>query len=161
MKALNPCREQLLAAFATSVPETGTAMILFQHPSAPTLLLSRDPATLPQIVPVLLAGSLAGGEEASARLGVALSLAGGEQLPLFQGITDGGGFCGVMAPYLFYRAPEDGCFSATAKKACEKAAEDGLLAAWCIVRCGISYLTKDGKTHRAEDYPDAFKEGRL
>ncbi len=161
MKALNRCREQLLAAFATSVPATGTTMILFQHPDAPNLLLSRAPATLPQIVPVLLACSLTGGEEACVRLGVALSLAGGEQLPLFQGITDGGGFRGVMAPYLFYRAPEDGCFSAAAKKACEKASEDGLLAAWCIVRCGIAYVTKDGKTHRAEDYPDAFKEERL
>ena len=64
MKALNPYREQLLGAFAKSVSEEGTTMIVFTHPNAPTLLLSRNPKTLPQVVPVLLAGSLFGGEEA-------------------------------------------------------------------------------------------------
>lgn len=161
MKALNPYREQLMAAFATSVPETGTTMVLFRHPNAPILLLSRNPATLPQVVPVLLAGCLFGGQEANVRLGVALSLASDGQIPLFQGITDGGEFHGIMAPYLFYRAPENGRFSAAAKKACEEAAEDGLLTDWCLVRCGVSYVTKDGKAHRVEDYPEAFKEERL
>ena len=161
MKALNPYREQLLAAFAKTVPKTGTAAVFFRHPSAPTLLLSRDPATLPQVVPVLVAGSLTGGLAANTQLGVALSLAGDEQIPLFQGISDGAGFHAVMAPYLFYRAPENGCFSAAVKNACQEAAEEGLLTDWCVVRCGISYLTKDGKNHRAEDYPEAFDAERL
>lgn len=161
MKALNPYREQLLGAFAKSVSDEGTTIIVFTHPNAPTLLLSRNPKTLPQVAPVLLAGSLFGGEEANVRLGLALSQANPEWFPLFQCITDGEGFFGVIVPYLFYRAPETGSFSAASKAACEEATESGLLTDWCILQCGISYLTKDGKSHRVENYPQAFEEGRL
>ena len=159
--ALNPYRERLLGSFAQSVSAEGTTMIVCTHPNAPTLLLSRNLRTLPQVVPVLLAGSLFGGEAANVRLGRALSQANSEWFPLFQCVTDGKGFCGVIAPYLFYRAPETGSFSAAAKAACEEVAKTGLLTDWCIVLCGISYLTKDGKSHRVENYPQALKEDRL
>jgi len=161
MKALNPYREQLLGAFAKSVSEEGITMIVFTNPNAPTLLLSRNPRAIPQVVPVLLAGSLFGGEQANVRLGIALSQANSEWFPLFQCVADGEGFFGVIAPYLYYRAPKTGSFSCAATAACEEVAESGLLTDWCIVQCGIGYLTKDGKSHRVENYPQAFEEERL
>ncbi|MEI7864863.1 MAG: hypothetical protein WCI38_05775, partial [Chthoniobacterales bacterium] len=106
----------------------------------------------PQVVPVLLAGSLFGGEEANVRLGIALSQANSEWFPLFQCVTDG---------QVYYRAPRTGSFSRAATAACEEVAESGLLTDWCVVQCGIGYLTKDKKSHRVENYPQAFEEERL
>jgi hypothetical protein len=145
-------------AFEATVPSRGSTLILSGHPQAPSLIMSRDPQQLAQIVPVLLACAPTGDEEASMSLGMALTRAGGHQLPLFQCITDRAGFHGIMAPYLFYRAPAAGSFSAAAATACREVSRAGLIADWCTVRCGISYLTKDGKCHRHEDYPLAFLE---
>lgn len=147
---------KLRAAFEHIVPFHGVTLIHFSHPKAPSLLLTRNPASQPQVVPVLVSGKRAGGELANTELGIELGKAGSGWLPLFQGITDGDGFHGIMAPFLFYRAPADGSFRAAAAAACREASERGLLTSWFIAHCGVSYLTKDGRLHKPEDYPRAF-----
>jgi len=153
---MNNFQQKLISAFEATVPSDGTTLIMFSHPRAPSLLMSRNPESLPQVVPVLLAGTNAGDEESNTQLGVELSLAGHDWLPLFQGITDGAGFRAVMSPMLFYRPAGKGTFPAAARTACRTLEQRGLLAGWCMVRCGIRYLTKDGRFHAAEEYPAAI-----
>ena len=152
----DPFAVKLRTAFEHSVSGSGVTLINFSHPSAPSLLLTRNPATQPQVVPVLIAGTDAGGQWANTELGVELSKAGSEWMPLFQGISDGEGFYGIMAPFLFYRAPAHGTFRAAAEAACQEVSERGLLTSWFFVHCGVNYLTKDGRLHKPEDYPRAF-----
>jgi hypothetical protein len=147
---------KLRAAFEHSISAEGVTLINFSHPNAPSLLMTRNPASQPQVVPVLIAGTRAGGEWANAELGIELSKAGKEWMPLFQGITNGQGFYGIMAPFLFYRAPATGTFRAAAEAACQELSERGLLTSWFFVRCGVSYLTKDGRLHKPTDYPQAL-----
>jgi len=148
----DPFAAKLRAAFEHSVSGSGTTFILFAHPRAPSLLLTRNPVLLPQVVPAVLAGTLFGGEEANTQLGVELSKAGNGWLPLFSSINDGAGFHAVLAPFLFYRAPEHGTFREVARAACEELGERGVLTGWCFVHCGITYLTKDGRFHESKDY---------
>ena len=147
---------KLRAAFEHTVSAGTTRIIFFRNPRAPSLLMTRNPAQLPQVVPVLLAGIAAGGAEANTALGLELGKLGGPWLPLFQGMTGQDGFYGIMFPYLFYRAPQRGTFRQAAEGACRKLDESGLLTGWCLVHCGVSYLTKDGRFHEAKDYPRAL-----
>lgn len=153
----DPFAAKLRDAFEHSVSAKGITFVSFVNPRAPSLLMSRNDGHLPQVVPVLLAGTLLGGEEANTTLGLEISHAGDGWLPLFQGITDGKGFYGVMAPFLFYRAPDHGTFRSAAQSACEDLGERGLLTSWCFVRCGIEYLTKDGRFHVVGDYADVMR----
>jgi len=147
---------KLRAAFEHTVSATGTTFIHFSHPKAPSLLMTRNPLSQPQVVPVLLAGTASGGEGINPLLGIELSKAGNDWMPLFQGITDGEGFFCVMVPFLFYRAPSTGNFPTAAQAACDEVGESGLLVSWCFVRCGVSYQTKDGQLHQSKDYPEAL-----
>lgn len=153
----DPFAAKLRGAFEHTVSEKGTTFVSFMNPRAPSLLMTRNPEFLPQVVPVLLAGTLLGGEEANTSLGLELSTAGSGWLPLFQGMSDGAGFFGIMAPFLFYRAPSQGTFRAAAEAACEELGERGLLTSRCFVRCGIEYLTKDGRFHSVGDYADVMQ----
>ena len=143
---------KLRAMFEHTVSASGTRIIFFRNPRAPSLLMTRNPAQLPHVVPVLLAGTATGGEEANTALGLELSRKGDPWLPLFQGMTDENGFYGIMAPYLFYRAPRRGSFRQAAVEACRELGESGFLTGWCLVHCGVSCLTKDGRFHEAKDY---------
>jgi len=147
---------KLRTAFEHTVSAGTTRIIFFRNPRAPSLLMTRNPAQLPQVVPVLLAGTAAGGAEANTALGLELGKLGGPWLPLFQGMTGQDGFYGIMLPYLFYRAPQRGTFRQAAEGACRKLGESGLITGWCLVHCGVSYLTKDGRFHEAKDYPRAL-----
>ena len=153
----DPFAAKLRGAFEHSVSAKGITFISFMNPRAPSLLLTRNPAHLPQFVPVLLAGTLLGGQETNTSLGLELSTAGDGWLPLFQGMSDGDGFYGIMAPFLYYRAPDRGTFRSAAQAACEDLGERGLLTSWCFVRCGIQYLTKDGRFHSPEEYADVMR----
>ena len=152
----DPFALKLSAAFEHSVSGTGTTLIHFMHPRAPSLLMTRNPVFSPQVVPAVLAGTLFGGEEANTRLGLELSKAGNGWLPLFCNINDGEGFHAVLAPFLFYRAPESGTFREAAENACEELGRRGLLTGACFVRFGITYLTKDGRCHDSKDYHAAL-----
>lgn len=152
----DPFAAKLCGAFEHSVSAKGITFISFINPRAPSLLMTRNAAHLPQVVPVLLAGTLLGGEEANTSLGLELSKAGGGWLPLFQGMTAADGFYGIMMPFLFYRAPVRGTFRSAAEAACEELGERGLLTSWCFVLCGIQYLTKDGRFHDSREYPRAL-----
>ena len=143
---------KLRATFEHTVPASGTRIIFFRNPQAPSLLMTRNPTQLPQVVPVLRAGTATGGEEANAALGLELSRKGGPWLPLFQSMTNENGFYGIMAPYLFYRALGRGTFRTVAEAVCRELVESGFLTGWCLVHCGVSYLTKDGRFHEAKDY---------
>jgi len=153
----DPFAAKLRGAFEHSVSAKGITFISFVNPRAPSLLMTRNAGHLPQVVPVLLAGTLLGGEEANTTLGLELSTAGDGWLPLFQGMTDGDGFYGIMAPFLFYRAPDRGTFRSAAQAVCEELGERGLLTSWCFVRCGIQYLTKDGRFHSVGEYEDVMR----
>ena len=153
---MNHIQRKLIETFEASVPSMGTTFIMFTHPNAPSLLMSRDPKILPQVVPVLLAHTSSGGSDENTLLGVDLSMAGDGWLPLFRELSDGKDFYGVMTPFLFYRPRIGGTFGDAASRACAELAEEGRLTDWCIVRCGIKYLTKDGRFHSAEEYAQAL-----
>lgn len=153
---MNTIQRKLIDTFEASVPSEGTTFIMFSHPNAPSLLMSRDPKILPQVVPVLLAHTSSGGSDENTLLGVDLSMAGDGWLPLFQSISDGKDFHGVMTPFLFYRPRVGGTFYDAVRRACEELVGEERLTDWCIVRCGIKYLTKDGRFHSVEEYAQAL-----
>lgn len=154
---LDPFQRKLIGAFEATVPESSTTAIFFTHPKAPHLILTRSPEQ-PQVVPVLLAGTNLGGQIENTKLGISISLASNERLPLFQGISDGNGFYCAIAPFLFYRGYKVSEFKKISTDICKKLADDGALTSWLIVKCAISYLTKDGRFHHSGEYPEAFDE---
>ena len=152
---LDPFQKKLLAAFETTVSATGITTIFTTHPKAPHLLLTRNPK-FPQNVPILIAGTLLGGAAGNALLGGQLGLLNEEYLPMSQTVTDNNGTWCVFLPYLFYRNKSSSEFFTAATEAAQELAETGTLTSWFIIKCSVAYLTKDGRTHHAEVYPDAF-----
>ena len=162
MKAASPCgalldpfQRKLLAAFEEKVPISGITGIFFRNPRAPSLLLSRSPDAN-QDVPILLAGIQHGGENANADLGMTISSAGNGRLPLFQCMSEGESVTGIFSPFLFYRGFNSSDFERVATEVCQSLHGDGALTAWLIVKCSVTYITKDGRTHDSRDYPEAF-----
>jgi len=152
---LDPFQKKLLAAFETTVSATGITTIFTTHPKAPHLLLTRNPK-FPQNVPILIAGSILGGATGNALLGGKLGLLNEEYLPLSQTVSDNNGTWCVFLPYLFYRNKSSSGFFTAATEAAQELAEVGILTSWFFIKCSVAYLTKDGRTHHAEDYPEAF-----
>jgi hypothetical protein len=62
-----------------------------------------------------------------------------------------------MSPFLFYRPCAEGIFCEVARQACEELISEQRLSAWCIVPCGIKYLTKDGRYHSVEEYAEVME----
>ena len=152
---LDPFQRKLLAAFEEKVPISGITGIFFTNPRAPSLLLSRSPDAN-QDVPILLAGTQLAGENANADLGMTISSAGNERLPLFQCMSEGESVTGIFAPFLFYRGFNSSDFERVSTEVCQSLHGDGALTGWLIVKCSVTYITKDGRTHDSRDYPEAF-----
>jgi len=152
---LDPFQRNLLAAFEESVPISGLTGIFFRNPKAPSLLLSRS-LDAKQDVPILLAGIQHGGENENLDLGMIISRAGNGRLPLFQCLSAGESVTGIFAPYLFYRGFNSSDFERVATEVCQSLHGDGALTGWLIVKCSVTYITKDGRTHDSGDYPESF-----
>ena len=77
-------------------------------------------------------------------------------LPLFQCMSKGETVTGIFAPFLFYRGFNSSDFERVATEVCQSLHGDGALTAWLIVKCSVTYITKDGRTHDSRNYPEAF-----